>query len=281
MPPRASLRADGSRGVTDPRERLLVAVRDRLPLRLSLAALRAAAWLAPRVEGGPAARSWNRRAWWGRDASHAVRARLDDPRRRASVERRIVVSPETLEVLRGTPFLVGAHVGPSQAAAHAVSRACPGTLFAFWNSHPGLGAREYLLKGARARRLSLAAFAAELRRGGQLFAAADSGWRHDAVDLPFLDGRVRVGRWAARLARRTGVAARPVVALWEDGCRIRIVVGAPLQPAGGDETGWLEEWLRAYLAFLEPLLRDSPENLRLAPSGLWGSFEAASRTSAR
>ncbi len=275
--------------MTDPRERWLVAVRDRLPLTASLAALRVASWLAVgggwsagqdlRLDGA-ASRRWRRRAWWGRDASHAVRARLDDPLRRASVERRILASHEALEALRRTPFLVGAHVGPSQAAAHVVARECPRALFAFWHSHPGLGAREYLMKGGEARRLSLAAFAAELRRGGQLFATADAGWRHDAIELPFLGGRVRLGRWAARLARRTGVAARPVAAVWQGG-RIRIHVGAPLQPAAVDEPGWLADWLGAYLAFVEPLVRDAPENLRLAPSGLWGSLEATARTSAR
>jgi hypothetical protein len=268
--------------VSDPRERLLVLARDRMPLQASLLALRALAWLAPagpwaafaRVRlglRGPALRRWSRRAWWGRDASHAVRARLDDPRRAASVERRIDVDDDVPEAIAAAPLLVGAHVGPSQAAAHAVSRVRPKALFAFWRPHGGLGVREYLLADASARRLSLAVFAAELKQGGQVFAAADGGWNDHAIELPFLGGRVRLSRSTARLARRTGVVARPIAAGWE-GLRIRIRVGAAISPAASSGDAWEEDWLRAYLAFLEPLVRDTPENLRLEKGGLWGSL---------
>jgi hypothetical protein len=265
--------------LTDPRERLLVLLRDRPPLGVALAALRVLSFAVPRgvwsaigertlgLRGRSLAR-FSRHAWWGRDAAHAVRVRLDDPSRAGTVRSRVTAEADVVEALARTPLLIGAHVGPGQAAPDFLRRVRPDVLGLFWHAHPGIGGRQVVLADPDARRLSLGTLAAELRAGGQVFAAADGSWGGERLTLPFLGGSVALNPALARAALRTRVEARPLVALWE-GSRIRIRLGAPLASPDGSENAWL----RSYLAFLEETLRNRPESLRLDTGGWWGTYQ--------
>lgn len=265
------------------RVRGLLFVRDRLPLRVSLAALRALSLVADvqgpwtgwardvlELEGGALER-WSRRAWWGRDASHALRLRLDDPARSAEAE--ALVQPvdwspleRALAAGRGV-LLVAAHVGPSQAAAQCVARRCPNALFLFWNPHPGVAADARLLASTESRRWALAEAALRLRDGGVVFWTADEGRALRPLEVEAFGRPVRLSRAGAALARATGATTLPIAAIWE-GSRIRLVLGDRFEPMSDAPAEWDRQWLSAYARFVESVVEGRPENLRLGV-GFW------------
>jgi hypothetical protein len=255
----------------------LLLARDRLPLRASLAALGALARVAE-VRGpwsdwagdvlglqGAELRRWSRRAWWGREASHAMRLRLDDARRCRGAEALILpVDWRRLDALRGRGgvLLAGAHIGPSQAAAHCVARHCPDALFLFWNPHPGVTGAARLLAEPEARRWALVEAWQRLRDGGVVFWAADAGGAVRPLAVEMFGRPVRLSCAAATLARLSGAASLPIAAVWDAG-RIRVVTGDPLDPGTAGPEAWERQWLASYARFLQGQISADAANLRL------------------
>jgi lauroyl/myristoyl acyltransferase len=253
-----------------------------LPLAWKLRLLRAVAvssgslprlsrWAAEHSEIA-AGQAWCRRAWWGVAAGRLVRRGLDDPRRRAATLRLVESADLTaLEHARrqtGGVIILASHLGPPKFLMHWLleqglplmvwtnAADLPDWLPARW---PGVFL-DPRLPAERGIRLVQAAM--HLRRGGVILAAADVASGDKPVTFKRLGLEWRFSLGLPILARRLEVPVVVTLALWE-GNRVRVTC-LPLEPPGPElsEQDWCQVWLDRYWRIMEPVVRDTPENLR-------------------
>jgi lauroyl/myristoyl acyltransferase len=228
-------------------------------------------WAAehPEIAAGE---GWCRRAWWGVAAGRVVRRALDDPRRRPAALR--LAEPADLAPLEqarregGGVIVLAAHLGPPKFLMHwLLEQSLPLLVWTNADDLPGwlpatrpgtfLDPRPPAERGVR-----LVQTALHLRRGGVLLAAADlaSGDRPVTIERLGLPWRFSFGLPA--LAKRLQVPVVSTLALWQ-GCRVRVRC-LPLEPPDPElpEEAWRNAWLDRYWQIMEPVVRDSPENLR-------------------
>jgi lauroyl/myristoyl acyltransferase len=217
-------------------------------------------------------RDWCQRAEWGVAAGRLVRRALDDPRQRpAALELVEAADVAALDQARqgGRGVIVlTAHLGPPKFLMHwLLDQSLP---LQVWTNtvdlpawlpaeRPGvfLDPRRPEMRGVR-----LVQAAAHLRRGGVLLAAADRGTGDRPLKIERLGMTWSFSLGLPALARRLEVPVVASLALWH-GCRVRVRCG-PLEPPdpGLPDDAWSRAWLDRYWQVIEPVVLDSPENLR-------------------
>jgi len=253
-----------------------------LPLPWKLQLLRAVAgwdgslprlnrWAAehPEIAWG---QEWCRRAWWGVAAGRLVRCSLEDPRRRAAalrlVESADLTAIEDARRQAGGVIILAAHLGPPKFLMHWLLE--QGLPLRVWTNAadlpdwlprtwPGvfLDPRRPAERGIR-----LVQAAMHVRRGGVILAAADvaSGDKPVVFERLGLPWRFSLG--LPTVARRLQAPVVVTLALWQ-GNRVRVTC-LPLEPPGSElsEPEWCQAWLDRYWQIMEPVVRDTPENIR-------------------
>jgi lauroyl/myristoyl acyltransferase len=253
-----------------------------LPLRWKLRLLRGATgfgsgqsrlarWAAehPEIARG---RDWCQRAEWGVEAGRLVRRALDDPRQRPAalelVEAADVAALDQARQGGRGVIMLTAHLGPPKFLMHwLLEQSLP---LLVWTNTADLPAwlpaeRPGVFLDPRqpeARGVRLVQSALHLRRGGVLLAAADlgSGDRPQTIERLGMTWSFSLGLPA--LARRLEVPVVATLALWHgDRVRVRCMPLEPPDP-GLPEDAWSRAWLDRYWQVIEPVVLDSPENLR-------------------
>jgi tetratricopeptide (TPR) repeat protein len=168
--------------------------------------------------------------------------------------------------------MAGSHCGPTWAAVQIFQacglsfRAMGATGLAQLNSDDRTTITMREQRSATARELAL-----EMKRGVLLGMLADQPERLDGGDrvtVDFLGHRAALSSLPARLAQRYGCPTWWCLPLWK-GERIVIELERLPDPERDEpEADWIQRWLRAYLAKLEPVMRGDPRNLDLT-KGIW------------
>lgn len=260
-----------------------------VPLADKLVMLREAALRAgptnPMLTGWAAAHpaiargdDWLARAWWGAAAGEVVRDYLYDQQRRpAALELVDEVDSRALgdAIAKGRGLIVvTAHIGPPKFLMNwLLGQQLP--LLVWTNTHDlpawlATSARATLVDPRDEERKSVVLInsALHLRRQGVLLGAADmaTGDRQYAIERFGFTRTFSFG--LPVLARKLGVPTVAALALWR-GNRIAIEF-APVAPpdASLQESEWMTRWLERSWAFVEPILLESPENLRFLRSAV-------------
>lgn len=217
-------------------------------------------------------RDWCRRAGWGVEAGRLVRRALDDPGHRPAalelVEAADVAALEQARLGGRGVIMLTAHLGPPKFLMHwLLDRPLP---LLVWTNIDDLPAwlpadRPGVFLDPRqpeARGVRLVQSAVHLRRGGVLLAAADLGTGDRPLTIERLGMTWSFSLGLPALARRLEVPVVASLALWH-GCRVRVRC-APLEPPdpGLPDDAWSRAWIERYWQVIEPVVLDSPENLR-------------------
>lgn len=235
------------------------------------------AWAAahPAIASGS---DWMARAWWGAAAGEVVRDYLYDQGRRGAalglvedVESRPLA--EALAKGRGV-IVVTAHIGPPKLLMNwLIDQVLP--LLVWTNTTdlpPWLAAatRATLVdpRDQASKSVILINSALHLRRKGVLLGAADmaTGDRLITIDRHGFVRRFSVG--LPTLARKLGVPTVVGLALWR-GNRITIQFSTMEAPDDSlSEPQWIAQWLERSWDAVDPVLLESPENLRFLRSAV-------------
>jgi lauroyl/myristoyl acyltransferase len=215
---------------------------------------------------------WIARAWWGAAAGELVRSYLyDRVRRSAALE---LVEPVDCRPLfeaqaqgRGVIVLT-AHIGPPKFLMNwLLGQQIP---LLVWTNTLDLPAWQAAISPATLvdprsqdeKSVILVKSALHLRRKGVLLGAADMPTGDRLVTIEWRGFARTFSLGLPTLARKLGVPTVVGLALWE---RNRITIRfAPLEPpdASLDDHAWNLRWLERSWGFVEPVLAESPENLR-------------------
>ncbi len=215
---------------------------------------------------------WYSRAWWGAAAGEIVRDQLFDRGRHAEALALVDEVDDTALVdarRQGKGVIVvTAHIGPPKFLMNwLVDQGLP---LLVWTNTGDLPAWQAASGDARFvdprtpddKSVVLVNAAIHLRRGGVLLGAADMGTGGRVVTIERLGYVREFSLGLPALARRLDVPAVTGLALWHgDRIRIRFVPLEPPSP-GLSEDEWNQAWLDRSWAVVEPVLGDSPENLR-------------------
>ena len=215
--------------------------------------------------------AWGRRAWWGVAAGGVVQRHLADPHRRLAALR-LLDEPDWSEFdaarQAGGVIVATAHLCPPKFLMHVLlERRLPllvwtnaADLPAWLAATPGAHFLDPLLPAERS--VLMVKTALHLRRGGVLLGAADMQTGGRSRELDRLGRQWHLSPGLPALARRLGVPAFLVLALWQ-GNRVRVSCERIEPPAAelADEA-WEDAWLERYQAGVEEVVVSSPENLR-------------------
>lgn len=215
---------------------------------------------------------WLARAWWGAAAGEIVRAHLYDREHRSAalglVEQ--VESQPLIEAMAGGQgvIVLTAHLGPPKFLMNwLIDQAMP---LLVWTNTQDLPAWQATASGARLvdprnqdkKSVVLVNAALHLRRKGVLLGAADMDTGDRTVTIERL-GFVRTfSLGLPALARALAVPTVVGLAVW-NGNHIRIRF-LPLEPPASSvsDDEWSLRWLGRSWELVEPVLAESPENLR-------------------
>jgi len=235
------------------------------------------AWAAahPAIASGS---DWMARAWWGAAAGEVVRDYLYDPGRRGAALGLVehVASGPLVEALsqgRGVIILT-AHFGPPKFLMNwLIDQDLP---LLVWTNMRDLPA--WVASSSRAKlvdprspdrkSVTLVNSALHLRRKGVLLGAADmaTGDRLVTIERYGFVRRFSVG--LPTLARRLDVPTVVGLALWK-GDRVAIEFSRLESPDTSlPESDWTTQWLERSWSCMEPILMESPENLRFLKSAV-------------
>lgn len=215
---------------------------------------------------------WMARAWWGAAAGELVRSYLyDRDRRPAALE---LVEPVDCQPLfeakaqgRGV-IVLAAHIGPPKFLMNwLVVQQMP---LLVWTNTQDLPAWQAATSQATlvdprsqdTKSVILVKTALHLRRKGVLLGAADMETGERVVTIERLGFTRTFSIGLPTLARTMGVPTVVGLALWNKN-RISIRFARLEQPdVSLDDDAWNLRWLERSWDFVEPVLAESPENLR-------------------
>ncbi len=263
-----------------------------LPIKAQLACLKSLSILLPKrrilLEWGrrhlnlkpDLERDWIQRATWGLVAGEVIRLRLSNAAYRAEALDLVDCSDwDDVEAARinGGVILAAAHIGPPKMAMNVLmAQDIPLQVWtrsdaASVPSRPGLTLCDPGNLSQRSQILLNAAL--HLRRGGVLFAAPDVWTGENLVTLDRLGTSWRFSRGVPALARSLGVPVFFATALWQgDGIKMSYVhLPAPQDVSCSDE--WERRWIETYWRALEPIILNSPENLRFLRGINWADWK--------
>jgi hypothetical protein len=206
-------------------------------------------------------------------AGELVRRRLSDRVRRREVLNQI--EPPDWSAFqaayreRQAVILAAAHVGPPKTAMHCVTELPLPTMI--WTNKRGLP--DWIAKetgttfldptSPSERPTILLKSALHLRHRGVLMGAPDVATGQQTISLEGPGTRWTFSLGIPTLARRLNIPVFLILALWQDyRLRLRYEPIAP-PPADLPDDDWNRVWIESYWQILEPLLRDSPENIRV------------------
>lgn len=223
----------------------------------------------PRIAKDP---DWMARAWWGAAAGELVRSYLYDRQRRpAALElvEQVACQPLVEAQAQGRGVIVlTAHVGPPKFLMNwLLGQQIP---LLVWTNTQDLPAWQSAISRATLvdprsqdeKSVILVKSALHLRRKGVLLGAADMETGDRVVTIERLGFARTFSLGLPTLARTMGVPTVVGLALWD---KNRITIRfAPLEPpdASLDDDAWNLQWLERSWGFVEPVLAESPENLR-------------------
>lgn len=225
-------------------------------------------------------RGWIQRATWGLVAGEVVRLRLSDARYRAGALDLVDCSGwDDIETARttGGVILAAAHLGPPKMAMNVLmAKDIPlhvwtMSVAADVPSRPGLTLFGPGDLSQRSQMLLNSAL--HLRRGGVLFAAPDVWTGENLITLDRLGTSWRFSRGVPALARSLGVPTYLATALWQgDTVKMSFTyLPAPQDVSCPDE--WDLRWIESYWRALEPIILNSPENLRFVRGINWADWK--------
>jgi lauroyl/myristoyl acyltransferase len=215
---------------------------------------------------------WFARAWWGAAAGELVRACLYDRDRRPTALE--LVEPVDSQPLKDAQahgrgvIVLTAHIGPPKFLMNWLFEQ-PIPLLVWTNTQdlPAWQAAASQAKlvdprSAATKSVILVKSALHLRRKGALLGAADMDTGDRVVTIERLGLARTFSLGLPTLARTLGVPTVVGLALWS-GQRITIRF-APLEPpdASLSDEAWNLQWLERSWNVVEPVLAESPENLR-------------------
>lgn len=215
---------------------------------------------------------WMARAWWGAAAGEMVRDCLYDRDRRPAalgLVEQVDCRPLVEAQAQGRGVIVlTAHIGPPKLLMNwLIDRQMPLLVWTNTQDLPmwqAATSRATLVdpRNQDNKSVILVKSALHLRRNGVLLGAADMSTGDRVVTIERLGLARSFSLGLPTLARRMDVPTVVGLALWR-GNRITIQF-APLEPPDAtlSEDEWNLEWLQRSWRFVEPVLAESPENLR-------------------
>jgi lauroyl/myristoyl acyltransferase len=212
------------------------------------------------------------RAWWGAAAGELVRAYLyDRDHRPAALElvEQVDCQPLIEAQAHGRGVIVlTAHIGPPKFLMNwLLDQDIP--LLVWTNTHDlpawqAAASRATLVdpRSQDTKSLILVKSAMHLRRKGVLLGAADMNTGDRLVTIERLGFARMFSLGLPTLARTMGVPTVVGLALWhKNRITIRFAPLEPPDPSLADDA-WNLEWLERSWGLVEPVLAESPENLR-------------------
>lgn len=215
--------------------------------------------------------NWCERAWWGVAAGELVRKNIYDPSTHDETLGLLLKADWQIleEARRAGPFIIAtAHLGPPQFLMNALTHT--GWFMLFWTNMSGkpswfYAGRESMFLDpviSSGRSMLLVKSALHLRSGGILLGAADHPSGERTIAFEQWGRRWQFSLGLPTLSRQLNIPFVFCLALWS-GERVLIQCsGINVPDQALPEQQWHEEWVRKYWAFLEPIIRNSPENLR-------------------
>ncbi len=215
---------------------------------------------------------WFARAWWGAAAGELVRSCLYDRERRPAAFE--LVDPVDCQALtdaqaRGRGAIVlTAHIGPPKFLMNwLIDQHIPLLVWTNTQDMPpwqAAASRATLIdpRVQATKSVNLVKSALHLRRKGVLLGAADMNTGDRVVTIERLGLARTFSLGLPTLARTLGVPTVVGLALWHaNRVTIRFVPLEPPDASLSDEV-WNLQWLERSWSLVEPVLVESPENLR-------------------
>jgi len=219
---------------------------------------------------GPALEAWGARAWWGVAAGELLRHYLYDRTRRdeaLALLRHADWSLVDAALAEGGVILAAAHLGPPKFAMNAlIARYARPMILTNTDDMPDWlpdisGPLLNPLVPENRARIMLSG-ALHLRAGGLLFGAPDGGFSSSQLVIEAFNKPWPFSPGLSALARMMGRPAFTLLALW-DGTGITLRTEPIVTPPSDlPAEAWDRSWIWSHWTALEPVIRNSPENLR-------------------